>query len=488
MSKNYHECIIPAMDILIGDPDILSPEKTTKKKADHLYIPLEYVDRIDDFYHEQTTRGDSARQLTITFGNMLEHIHQTGQNYVTMKNGMVVHFESVNLDSDSSKQHAIQLAKELQKRGERVAIMTGSPRMVMKAAAAKVDLAHASPEVYTGHRTVIAGSEFLSRWNHNGKITESEWRDYFPKEDPLRPNEFVIFNFKEQLGTPYYHQTGNPYFHIGRFDPYDKNGRLVHLKHAKFSSAAYRRIAPITPIQAMYLEALLAPAEEIPVVVFSGVYGVGKTFLPIAVGLEGCGYHSPSHIYERVFVVPRDGALGRDVGFLPGDLTAKTMPKAKPILDNLKEVVKLLDIRPQDLVEPELETRRKKAKKIEEPTPEPLRLSVEKLLKAYFEFEPLINMGGRSISDSLIIYDEFQDMERFQARELVSRIGNNSKMVIMGDPSQTSNIHLSKTSNGLNYIASKLAAEPFAAVISTFNEDDIVRSWAAQQVAKALKS
>ena len=96
-------------------------------------------------------------------------------------------------------------------------------------------------------------------------------------------------------------------------------------------------------------------------------------------------------------------------------------------------------------------------------------------------------MGGRSISNSLIFYDEFQYVERFQARELVSRIGNGSKIVIAGDPTQLSNPHLNRTSNGLNYIANKLADKPYAAIITSDEEDEIVRHWVLREIAKDLR-
>ena len=129
-----------------------------------------------------------------------------------------------------------------------------------------------------------------------------------------------------------------------------------------------------------------------------------------------------------------------------------------------------------------------------------IKALVEQYRERYFEFEPIIYMGGRSISGSFMIYDEFQDMERGQAKALLSRVGNNSKIVILGDPNQTTNPHLNRTSNGLSYSASKLAGDPLTAVVSKLAGDpltavvsfdqsrEIVRSAAARHIAERLAS
>lgn len=492
MSANFHPYIVPAMDVLISDPDILSPSKSDKKKADYLCIPIQYVDRLDDFYHEINSRGDSARQLLGRLGVMLEHINITGNSYFSCENGMRVEFRNSQTPTNSSRQNAIMLAKSLQRDHDHkgsVAIMTGSDRMIAKAAAAHVDIAHVNPEIYTGRRKVTLPADAVSLWTNKGKITTEDWSDIFGKsEPPLHANEFVEFDY------PYTGACDTRNFrNIGRFHSNTKE--LLPLKYLGFYSPSYREIHPISPVQAMYMEALLAPVDEIPIVVLSGLFGIGKTFLPIAVGLNGVGYGTQkSNLdFRRIFVCPRDSKLGKEIGYLPGDATEKTMAKALPIIDNIYDVLSHIKCeKPSDKIslEPaELEIdasskkKNRKRKKQNSPT---IGSEINKIIDRYFEFQPMINMGGRSISDSLIIYDEFQDVERFQARELVTRIADGSKMVIVGDPTQLSNPHLNRTSNGLNYVANKLADQPYAAVISSYKQEEIIRHWVLQEVAKAF--
>lgn len=172
-------------------------------------------------------------------------------------------------------------------------------------------------------------------------------------------------------------QIDSSYQNIGRF-----NGEaVVPLRFTRINHPAFNRIHPKTPGQAMLFDALLAPTSELPIVVVSGTFGTGKTFCAVATGLA----QVMGEQYERIFVCPRDGALGREIGFLKGDKLDKILPQAAPILDNLKSVVRLIDTKLK---------------------------SADDYQKRYFEFEPVIYMGGRSIENSFMIYDEFQDMER----------------------------------------------------------------------------
>ena len=501
-------CVIPALDALIGDPDILFPKKDTPKKADHLYIPVNYLDRLGKFNSEygQSTRRESAHILLGVIGKMLERINDGDPKkpYYTCENGMKVEFRSLEKDLKDgntlgSKQSAITLAQELSmtaKNGNHneVSIMTGDDYMVAKAADAEIKVTHVNPEVYTGHREVELPADAVSLWENGDKrIKATEFADIFPKEKPLHANEFV------ELKSPFLRQSGNRFSNIGRYDA--DVGALVHLKYLKFSDAAnFGRICPRTAFQAMYLEALMAPPEEIPIVVIGSVYGTGKTFMPLVAGLYGVGYNIKTEgytpRYKRIFICPRDGALGKDIGYLPGDVTDKVMAKAMPIIDNLEEILDIIRDEPSETAPSEQipfdqydgkkNSRKKERKAAEKRYQGTNRAERNRILERYFEFQPVINMGGRSITRSLMFFDESQDFELYQIRELATRFGEGSKIVFAGDPGQLSNPHLSYNSNGLSYVASKLADNPYAAVLFDNNAKNIVRHPALKKIAEAF--
>lgn len=478
MPVDYHDFIVPGLDVLIGDPSILDPRPDDKKRAEILYLPENYIYRVIDFYHEQSGRGDSCRELTRRFGVILETMRERidDDEPFTLDNGTIVEFVktdsfkfSMGLDYKSSKSHAIAAAKLVSERvdPDYLAIMTGSDQLSTLAALYRIDVAHINPDVYTGRRKVKLPCECSNLWFSNKKITPSEWEDYFPKQEPLRPNEFVEFVFDDFSGREY------GFSRIGRFDAAED--ALIPLRNTHFKNPNFSSIRPRTPSQAMLLEALLAPPEEVPIVIVSGVFGTGKTFLSTAAGYYGV---TESGEYERIFICPRDGALGKEIGFVPGDAIEKTMVKAKPIADNMREILRLT-VPPEKLKD-------KGSMKNASACRDCLDRHVGEVLDSYFEYESIIYMGGRSISNSFIILDEFQDTERYQARALLSRIGNGSKIVVSGDPTQITNPHLNRTSNGLSYSASRLAGKP-EAIIVTLNENEIVRSVAAQAIANYLK-
>ena len=483
--EKFHDYIVPGLDVLIGDPDFLTPNKNTRPKAKTLFIPSFYVYRLLDFYNEQTTRGEAARELTAILGEISEAMNRNSTEVFVFRNGMRLEFidfpenptfhglaKSSSEKYNSSKFHAIAAARSLQEKfgKEKVAIMTGSDQLATPAAFNGIDIARVNPEVYTGRVKVDFPDEFASCWWTRHAIPKHVWDELFP-DHPLVINQYVEMVFGEGG------HIDSSFQNIGRF-----NGEaVVPLRFTRINHPAFNKIRPMTAGQAMMFDALLAPVEELPIVVVSGTFGTGKTFCTVAAGLS----QVLGEQYDKIFVCSRDGALGREIGHLKGDKLEKILPKAAPILDALEAVVRMMNVKPK--AAEELEARKGK-KGGANRNLGGIDVIVEEYRERYFEFEALVFMGGRSIQNSFMIYDEFQDMERGQARALLSRIGNGSKIIISGDPYQTTNPHLNRTSNGLSYSASKLAGDSLAAVISFDSAREVVRSPAAKHIAERFSS
>ena len=158
-------------------------------------------------------------------------------------------------------------------------------------------------------------------------------------------------------------------------------------------------IKPRTPTQAIYLDALMG--GEFDLVFGVGPAGTGKTFLAVAVGvsllLEGR--------VSRVVVTRPAVEAGERLGFLPGDLEEKVDPYLQPIWDAFKTLLGAAQLE-----------RRKAAGEI--------------------EVAPLAFMRGRTLSDAFVIVDEAQNTTRMQMKMLLTRLGEGSRMVVNGDPSQ----------------------------------------------------
>ena len=477
-STTYHEVLVPALDALIGNPELLTPSAETKKKADILAIPAHFIMRATELRSEQSSRGEACGELLKRFNLILRNIHYDRKHIC--ENGMEITFiEDKNVtkvtkpsthrgyEITSSKVETIKAARLWQSKltsNQSLAILTGDNSMSSLAYSEGFDVAHINPEIYTGRRKVVMPEEVYYAWQSKSEMTAEEFKANFPDEKPLHINEFVEFMLAP--GVPF--ERNNYYNHIARFEP--NNGQPVlraihHLREYK------GRIYPRNAGQAMLLEALMISADEVPIVICPGLFGTGKTFCTVASAYFQTVEMGEHARYERIFVVPSEGSPGgRDIGALPGTKEEKIAPMIAPIKDNLYNY---------------LRAKGDKSKGGKPKTRFEVMRDVENIIGKYFELENLQNIGGRSINNSVIIYDEAQALERYQIKQLVTRIGKGSKMICMGDPGQVYNRHMNTNSNGLSWIGRKLAGNPYAIVVK-LNPDEVERSAAAREIARCI--
>ena len=487
LEPGFHYAIVPALDALISEPKLINPDKDTKKKAGEMLIPNQYVDRLAEFLDESiTSRGEAAYTLLGYITEMLEEIHEKKLDYYTCKNGMKIRFVSLaeqSFDREDSKKStkASALATAYnynQLHQGAVAILSGDPAMLAKALQRNIDIARINPEVYTGRRKLVLPEKAYEKWFSKGRLTVEEFAKYFPDEKPLLCNEFVEFTYDEAVAACYQTNNGNYRglsYRIGRFEEDrgeegKKTGewllcRLHHISDPRDKSKDIP-IEPLNAGQAMLYEALLAP--DIDIVICAATFGTGKTYLSVNTGLNEV--RNAKSQYDRVFICPRDPHWGEQIGFLPGDEHQKTLANAMPIVDNIRSGLKAKGDKDKN------GTKKNNAAINEE---------VNKIINDYCELTSMVHMGGRSLANSWIIYDEAQDFEWSQMLQLVERIGDHSKMVIIGDPEQVHNKHLSKNSCGLSRAMTKFAGGKCIAVI-TLTKDEIERSRAAREIARLL--
>jgi len=174
-------------------------------------------------------------------------------------------------------------------------------------------------------------------------------------------------------------------------------------------------IKPRNKEQSFAIDMLLDPS--IRLVSLIGRAGSGKTLCAIAAGLQQT--ISGDNLYSRLIVSRPIQPMGKDIGFLPGTLQEKMLPWLMPIQDNLKFLM-------GDKTS--------------------LEMYVD---KGKIEIEALTYIRGRSISDAFIIIDEAQNLTRHEIKTIITRIGENTKIVLTGDIEQIDNIYVNETSNGL---------------------------------------
>ncbi|UCZ51869.1 PhoH family protein [Bacillus shivajii] len=183
-------------------------------------------------------------------------------------------------------------------------------------------------------------------------------------------------------------------------------------------------IKPRNVQQRMAVE--LLTREDIPLVTLAGKAGTGKTLLSLAAGLY---LTEDLQRYKKLLVARPVIPVGKDIGFLPGEKEEKLRPWMQPIFDNLEFLFN--------------------AKKPGE---------LEQILAGMgsIQVEALTYIRGRSIPDQFIIIDEAQNLTKHEVKTILTRVGEGSKIVLMGDPKQIDHPYLDEYTNGLTYVTERL--------------------------------
>lgn len=210
--------------------------------------------------------------------------------------------------------------------------------------------------------------------------------------------------------------------------------------------------------QEFALDALLNP--DISLVTLTGQAGTGKTLLSIAAALyQGLD----QSMYNKILIARPIIPMGKDIGFLPGDMNEKLSPWMQPIFDNLEFIM--------GLGKEGKGTRGSSKWK-------------ELIEQGLIQVEALTYIRGRSIPQQFFIIDEAQNLSKHEVKTILSRAGAGTKIILTGDPDQIDNPYVDQMSNGLSV------------AIETFKDDEIAahvtltkgeRSALAEKAVKLIK-
>jgi PhoH-like ATPase len=188
------------------------------------------------------------------------------------------------------------------------------------------------------------------------------------------------------------------------------------------------QIKPRNDEQRMALDLLLD--ENVQLVSLIGKAGTGKTLLTLAAAL------SQSKRYSRILLSKPVIDLGKGIGFLPGDMGEKMAPWMASYYDNLDQIPDLVSM--QNAV-----------------------LAREELLEKYrIELNPINYVRGRSLKGAFMVIDEAQNLTQHEIKSIITRAGEGTKVVLLGDPQQIDVSYLDKNSNGLAYVTTRMKGQP----------------------------
>ena len=296
--------------------------------------------------------------------------------------------------------------------------------------------------VYTGRRELYLSDTLIDKLHAERKIPY-EGTD----GEPLTENEYLqILSFEDDSKSA-----------LGIW----KNGYIYRINADSLTGMG--GIKGKNVAQRFMMHALLAPSEEIPLLIAKGPAGTGKTMLAIACGLAQTYDSRSERKYNSVLITRTNTLSDSDLGFLPGTLEEKMEPLIAPFKDNMELIFAGK--------EKDVETAKQQIEYV-------IGKEIVKICSVAY-------MRGRSLSDTYLIVDEAQNMTVNQVLEIISRAGNGTKIVLCGDPDQIDNPKLDRRNNGLVFAAEKMKGSKLCAQV-TFEQEESVRSPLAMEAAKRL--
>ncbi len=285
-------------------------------------------------------------------------------------------------------------------------------------------------ELYTGQTEIYITPEEMSDFYKTGKMTNHI--------EDLKPNEYVtMINSNNPNGTA-----------LGRYDSIMREIVPLKIEDSIFG------ITPRNREQRFAADMLLN--DKIKLVTIMGKAGTGKTLLALAAGLSKV--IGSSDIYDGDDEVTRFRKLnvyrpiipmGKDIGYLPGREEDKIHPYMYPIYDNLEYLLHDDSFRKDD---EKFSGTNITAKYLQD---------AEKL-----EVKALTYIRGRSLPYQIILVDEAQNLTPHEAKTIITRAGEGTKIILTGDINQIDNPYIDSTSNGLAYIVERFKYQNLAAHVT----------------------
>lgn len=414
---------VTAKKIFVLDTSVIIYDHTAIKnfKEHDVVIPITVLEELDNFKKGNDTKNFAAREFTryvdrLSGNNTLQDwtpINGKGHGVFKIEMSQTASVDAEKVFGERKADHrilncALHMAEEYP--GRKVVLITKDINLRIKAKSLNLaaedyetgKIKHVD-DLYTGITTIDkASSDAIDAIYESGGVSVA---GALKKNKPLANHFYILKNGQKSV--------------LATYDSESSTLKRVH-KTASFG------IMPKNAEQAFALEAIMNP--NIRLVTIQGVAGTGKTLLSLAGALEQRrNYHQ---IYLARPVVPLSN---KDIGYLPGDIKSKLNPYMEPLWDNLK------------FIKNQFTEKEKEFKQINE------MVENEKLVVC-----PLAYIRGRSLSNVFFIVDEAQNLTPHEVKTIITRAGENTKIVFTGDVNQIDTPYLDAQSNGLSYLIDKI--------------------------------
>jgi len=384
-------------------------------------IPITVLEELDNFKIGNDTKNYEARECIRTIDKLSEG--HTLQDWIPLENGHDGRLKIVLNKSEPEESAvtffnkykndhlildvALQMQRAFQK--QKVVMVTKDINLRIKAKALDITAEDyktgkiAQQKMFYSGSTIIedVDSEVIRKIYQDGKS-----RKISSLGEKRANNHFYILKNHQSSALAYFSEKKG---HISRVD-----------------KGYFYGIKPKNAEQAFALHAIMNP--DIKLVTISGMAGTGKTLIALAGSLE-----QKNNFHQIILARPIIPLSNRDIGFLPGSAEDKVNPYMQPLWDNLK------------FIKSQFGQNEKKRKAIEEMEEE-----------GKIQITPLAFIRGRSLSNIIFIVDEAQNLTPHEVKTIITRAGENFKIILTGDIRQIDTPYLDEQSNGLSYVIDRL--------------------------------
>lgn len=423
--------------VFVLDTNVLlhDPMAMFRFEDNDVILPITIIEELDRFKKGSTDTGRNARYVSRTLdelrqkGSLVQGIplDQGGHIKVALCHRDTLQQLPAELEGDQGDNAILAVAMEHKHHYDLpVVLVSKDTNLRIKADALglvaedyetdKIDI----DELYTGTVEVMTSAENMTLLFSEGHLR---------LEMPLYPNQAITLVDET-----------NPTHTALAFVKGD-SGKVVPI--GKLPHAGVSRIHPRNREQRFAFELLLQ--DDISLVTLVGKAGTGKTLLAIAAGVQKV---ADERLYSRLLIARPIVPLGRDIGYLPGDIGEKLNPWMQPLYDNFDLIFGTQDMRGR---------------------PDHWRRGHEEMIdQGLLQIEPLTYIRGRTIPKQFLIVDEAQNLTPHEVKTILTRAGDGTKIVLTGDPDQIDNPYVDAASNGLTYVVERFKGEALAGHITLY--------------------
>ncbi|MFH0902277.1 MAG: PhoH family protein [Pseudomonadota bacterium] len=394
----------------------------------HVIIPIYVIEEIDSFKKELSERGRNAREVARQLdafrngGRLSEGVPMDNRGVLRVALGKRPVPDGLRR-SQTADAYILGVALEVRdsEPGVKTVLVTKDVNLRVRADALglhtadydaeKIDI----QELYGGTAELNVEQGQIDSFYHEGFLSLS----------PVGrcPNQYLFLRNQESPS----------HAALGRWDAAKQ--QVVPIRKLRDGVWGLR---PRNKEQHFALDLLLN--DDIKLVTLVGKAGTGKTLMAVAAGLQKT---IEDGTYQKLLVSRPILPLGRDIGYLPGNVEEKLNPWMQPIFDNLEL---LLGFNKSD---------KKNGRRCS-----------ELMDMGHVQIEPITYIRGRSIPNQFMVVDEAQNLTPHEVKTILTRVGDGTKIVLTGDPYQIDNPYVDSSNNGITTVVERFKGEPIAGHIT----------------------